>query len=210
MKTKHLVIFSSVFIFLFILFNANFVIANNISFSPNELINITGIKCLDQNNSDCSDTIECNISILYQNNSFLIANQSMDILDSGFRSYNTGITPTGELKLFAVVNCENGGIEPFTIIVAYDEDSVDIHYWLYGSLMFFGIVFSIYGFKNDKFIYIVLPGFMFMLVGLNIIANGFPNINDQYISGGAGTILMGIGASFILYQVGKIGELDKK
>jgi len=210
MKTKTFILFFSIFIFLFILFNINFIIADSLSFSPNELINITGIKCLTQNNSDCDNSVGCNISILYQNNSFLVVNQSMDILDSGFRSYNTNLTPTEEIVLSAVVNCDNGGIESFLINVEYDEDEVDIHYWLYGSLMFFGIIFSIYGFKKEKIIYVLLPGFMFMLVGLNIITNGFPNISNQYISGGSGIILLGIGVGFILYQVGKIGELDKK
>ena len=207
MKLKHSIIVS--FIFLFIFFSMSFVSANNITFSPGELVNITGIKCLDQNNTDCSEDIVCTISIIYQNNTVIILNQSMDVHDSGFRSYNTGLTPEQEVTYSAVVNCENGGIEPFLVVVSYDEDDVDTHYYLYGSLLFFGIVFSLYGFKKDKMIYVILSGFMFLLVGINIIANGFPNIDNQYISGSSGIVLLGIGASFIFHEISKLGKVEE-
>ena len=205
MKLKSsLIVFSIIF---FTLFNLNFVLADyNITFSPNTLVNLTGVKCLNQNNSDCSEEIPCNISILYQNNSFLIINQTMINLPAGFRNYDTGLTPIVEIIWSAVVNCANGGIEPFNIVVSYDEDAVDTHYVLYGLLGFFGIIFALYGFKKDKMYYVILPGFMFLLMGLSIIANGFPNLNNQYLSGGAGTVMLGIGASFIFYELGKIGS----
>ena len=211
MKVRNSLIVFSIFCFFFLFFSLGSVNAQNISFLPGELVNLTGIKCLNLNNSDCNNTIACNISIFYANNSILIVNQSMTILSGGFRNYNTGLTPTNELVLSAIVNCDNGGLEDFSIVIAYDEDLVDIHYWLYGSLMFFGIILSIYGFKKDKMIYIILPGMIFMLIGINIIANGFPNLDDQYLSGGVGTILLGIGASFIFHEIGKLGGVaDKK
>ncbi len=180
-----------------------------ILFSPSELINITGIMCIQGNNTICSDGIGCNITVLNQTGGFLVANETMDIQPQGFRSFDTTLTFSNEIELSAVTRCDNGGIEEFVIVIKFDENAVDTTYGIYSFLVATASVFFILGLNKDRFIYKTLSGFMLMLMGLNIVTNGFPNISNFFITYGSGSIIIGLGAVFILSDVERLGGLLK-
>ena len=104
------------FIFIFAFLFLNLVYAqNSIQFYPGSLVNITGVRCLEKNNSVCSNSINCFITIINDTEDFLYINQTMNVLPNGFRSFNVGYAPNYTTEWSAVVDCDNGGIEEFII-----------------------------------------------------------------------------------------------
>ncbi len=88
---------------------------NSIQFNPGDLINITGIQCIDKNNTPCSTNINCTITAINDTQDFIANNATMFALSNGFRNYNLGYAPNYTTEWSAVVSCENGGIEEFVI-----------------------------------------------------------------------------------------------
>lgn len=88
---------------------------DSIKFNPGDLVNITGVRCLQRNDTICGADISCNITIINDTQDFLYSNASMDILNSGFRSFNAGYSPNYTTTWSAVTDCDNGGIEEFII-----------------------------------------------------------------------------------------------
>jgi len=180
------------------------------NFRVGELINITGVRCLDRNNSVCDNSVACNITMLNLTGDFIFINESMDIQPNGFRSFNTGINLTEETRLSGVIDCSNGGTTSFIVYLSLDEDEIDTHYWLFGTLIVNSIIFFILGKKKQKFIYGVFSGFILMLVGITIIMNGFPNIDNLTITEGAGSIFFGLGAWFVISYVEDFADLTEE
>ena len=180
-----------------------------ILFDTEQLINITGVRCLQQNNTPCGTGIGCNISIMNSTGGFLFSNYTMDNQDNGFKSFNTALSYNSEIELSAVVDCDNGGVEEFVIAIRFDEDLVDTTYGIYGFLLGGSVLFFILGLKKERFIYKTFSGFMLFLLGINLIINGFPNITSSYLTEGSGIAIIGLGAFFILSDVERLGELFK-
>ncbi len=106
------------FIFAFLLFSISFGLfsaQDSIQFNPGELVNITGVRCLNINDSLCADSINCNITIINDSSSFLFTNEIMDILVNSFRGFDAGNAPNYTTEWSSVVDCSNGGIEEFVI-----------------------------------------------------------------------------------------------
>jgi len=103
-------------IFIFFFISLNIISAQNtIQFYPGSLVNITGVRCLEENNSLCPDSTNCYITIINDTENFLYTNQTMSVLANGFRGFNAGNAPNYTAKWSAVVDCDNGGIEEFII-----------------------------------------------------------------------------------------------
>lgn len=90
---------------------------NTMQFNPGDLVNITGVKCLDQNESSCANAVLCNITIINDTQDFLVLDKQMDFLPDAFRSYSAGYAPNYTTEWSAVVVCINGGIEEFVILI---------------------------------------------------------------------------------------------
>jgi len=105
------------FIVLFSLTSISFVLAeqDSIQFNPGDLINITGIRCIEKNNTICNEDVVCNITIINDTQDFLYTNATMDVLNNGFRCFSAGYSPNYTTTWSAVVDCDNGGIEEFVI-----------------------------------------------------------------------------------------------
>lgn len=109
-------VFASGIVF-FLIIVSTILAQDSIQFNPGELINITGIKCLEQNESSCSDSIACNITVINDTQDFLVLSQEMYILPDAFRGYNVGYAPNYTTEWSAVTNCDNGGITEFVIFI---------------------------------------------------------------------------------------------
>ena len=66
---------------------------NSIKFNPGDLVNITGIKCIEKNNSICRPTYNCTISVIDDLQVFIASNSTMIDLPDGFKNYNLGYAP---------------------------------------------------------------------------------------------------------------------
>lgn len=88
---------------------------DSIQFNPGDLVNITGVRCLQANDSICLDTTICYITIINDSNDFLYTNETMNILDNGFRCFSAGNAPNYTTTWSASVDCDNGGVEEFII-----------------------------------------------------------------------------------------------
>ncbi len=88
---------------------------DSIKFNPGDLVNITGVRCLQINNTICDADISCNITIINDTQDFLYSNASMVILNNGFRNFDAGYAPNYTTTWSSVVDCQNGGIEEFII-----------------------------------------------------------------------------------------------
>ena len=116
MMTKKQLFIPSIFFFLLMIIS--FVSAqDSIQFNPGALVNITGIKCLEKNESICSDDIVCNITVINDTQDFLVLNQEMYLLPNAFRGYDAGYAPNYTAEWSAVASCDNGGITEFIIFI---------------------------------------------------------------------------------------------
>ena len=154
---------------LFCLIMINMVLAQNtIQFNPGDLVNITGVKCLYQNESICADNIICNITVINDTGDFLVLNKEMNVLADAFRNYNCGYAPNYTAEWSAVVSCDNGGVTEFIINIG--ETATD---WETGFI--FGMVgliaiYALSGFFIFDKEYWMLKSFLFFAAfGMMII-----------------------------------------
>lgn len=190
-----------------ILLDLPLVSASEIIFKPNQLINISTIECFELNNSLCSAGVICNLTMQNSSGDFLFLDIIMSPLDNGFRHLNTNLTFAVETELPSVVHCNNGGVKSFIVVVEFDEDEVDLTYYLNGFLLVTATTFFILGLKKDRFIYKIFSGFFLLFLGMEIMLNGFPNITSSYLTEGTGILLIGLGAFFVLHDVSRLGGL---
>jgi len=141
---------------------------NSISFNPGELINITGVKCLEKNDTSCSNYINCYITIINDTEDFLYINQTMDILADAFRGFNAGYAPNYTTEWSAVVSCDNGGIEEFIIEIGEGETD-----WENGFIMGLVGLIAIYAmagfFIFDKEYWLLKSFLYFAALGMLIV-----------------------------------------
>ncbi|HDK42364.1 MAG TPA: hypothetical protein ENG87_03220, partial [Candidatus Pacearchaeota archaeon] len=116
---------------------------NSIQFNPGDLINITGVQCIDQNNTPCSTSTNCTITAINDSQDFIVNNITMNTLSNGFRNYNLGYSPNYTTEWSAVVSCENGGIEEFVIEIGEKISDWETAF-MFGLI---GLIF-IYGFMG--------------------------------------------------------------
>jgi len=110
--------YTKLFLLALVILSIGFISAqDSIQFNPGALVNITGVKCLEQNDTSCSDEVNCSITIINDTEHFLHVNQSMIVLTDAFRGFNAGYAPNYTAEWSAVTSCENGGITEFVISI---------------------------------------------------------------------------------------------
>jgi len=158
-----------IFIFLLLPMGSGLLLAqDSIQFNPGTLVNITGVRCLNVNDSLCADSINCNITIINDSSSFLYTNEVMTILANSFRGFNAGNAPNYTTEWSAVVDCSNGGVEEFVIEIG--ETATD---WETGFIVgMVGLIF-IYAcagfFIFDKEHWLIKSFLFFASFGMSIV-----------------------------------------
>ena len=164
-------IYAGLFIFMFTIISLGFVCAQNtIQFNPGDLVNITGIKCLQQNGTLCPDTILCNITVINDTQDFSVLNQQMINIANAFRNYNIGYAPNYTATWSAVVTCSNGGLEEFVIEIGETATNWETAFILgMVGLIFLYAFIGFYIFEKEywlikSFLYFASLGMLIILI----------------------------------------------
>lgn len=119
MNNKILLIFLG--IFCISLISATYDLQN---FYINEQMNLTGIKCLELNNSECADTINCYLTALNNTQDMIVNNQTMVVYTGGYRSYDLGLAPADPAEWSASISCDNGGSVSFIMFIENRTEAI--------------------------------------------------------------------------------------
>jgi len=162
-------IYSKLFLLVFVIICIGFVSAqNSIKFNPGELVNITGVKCIEKNDSGCNDAVSCNITAINDTQDFIASQQAMVVLPDSFRGYNLGYAPNYTTEWSAVTSCSNGGIEEFIIFIG--ETKTDWEMGFIIGLVGLIVIYALTGFFIfDKEHWLLKSFFFFSAFGMLIV-----------------------------------------
>ena len=119
MNNKILLIFFS--IFCISLISATYDLQD---FYINEQMNLTGIKCLELNNSACEATVNCYLTVMNSTQDIVVNNQTMIAYSGGYRSYDLGLAPADSVEWSVNIFCDNGGSVSFIIFIENRTEAI--------------------------------------------------------------------------------------